>query len=66
MLGGPSAPQWENNEVCDGRCNTVYEGVGVVRIHDGLLTKQSSLTVQMRYQILLLNMVSIALYVYHL
>lgn len=48
MLGGPSAIQWEYNEVCDGRWSRVCEGVGVVRIRDGLLTKQPSLTAQMR------------------
>lgn len=47
--------------MCDGRCNGVREGVGVVRTRDGLLTKQLSLTAQ----ILLLNMVSTALYSYH-
>lgn len=48
VVGVPSAIKWESNGVCDGRCNRIREGVGVVRICDVLLTKKPFLTAQMR------------------
>lgn len=48
MFGGPSAIKWAYNGACVTRCNRVCEGPGVVRLQDGLLTKQAFLTAQTR------------------
>lgn len=44
---GSLAIKWEYNGVCDGRCNRVCEGVGVIRTHDSFI-EQPFPTAQMK------------------